>query len=127
MRGTHQRSQRNNQLNNQRMASQRINQRNKTARNNATVKKDTQVSYYNKNFKNSPLLPYTKILAYMKTNFSALLKPRNVDQQRVQAQLQRRPRGPESQAAPHRLLQRPLPPPRRREHGGRVRPLDCGC
>jgi hypothetical protein len=70
MRGTHQRSQRNNQLNNQRMASQRINQRNKTARNNATVKKDTQVSYYNKNFKNSPLLPYTKILAYMKTNFN---------------------------------------------------------
>ena len=51
MRGTHQRSQRNNQLNNQRMASQRINQRNKTARNNATVKKDTQVTYYNKNFK----------------------------------------------------------------------------
>jgi hypothetical protein len=59
------RNQRNNQLNNQRMTSQRINQRNKTAR-----RKDTQVSYYNKNFKNSPLLPYTNILAYMKTKFN---------------------------------------------------------
>lgn len=41
------------------------NQRNKTVRRN-----DTQVSYYNKKFKNSPLLPYTKIMAYIKTNFN---------------------------------------------------------
>ena len=53
-----------NQINNQRSVNQRI----KTARKNTTVKKDTQVSYYNKNFKNSPLLPYTNILAYIKTN-----------------------------------------------------------
>ena len=44
---------------------QRNNQSNKTVR-----KKDTQVSYYNKNFKNSPLLPYTNMLAYMKTKFN---------------------------------------------------------
>jgi hypothetical protein len=49
---------------------QRNNQRNKTVRRNPPVRKDTQVSYYNKNFKNSPLLPYTKILAYIKTNFN---------------------------------------------------------
>jgi hypothetical protein len=59
------RNQRNNQLNNQRITNQRINERNKTVR-----RKDTKVGYYNKNFKNSPLLPYTKIIEYVKTNFN---------------------------------------------------------
>jgi hypothetical protein len=59
------RNQRNNQLNNQRIVNQRINERNKTVR-----RKDTQVNYYNKNFKNSPLLPYTNIISYVKTNFN---------------------------------------------------------
>lgn len=35
-----------------------------------TYKKDTQVSYYNKKFKNSMTLPYTNILAYMRNNFN---------------------------------------------------------
>ena len=60
------RNQRNNQLNNQRITNQRI----KTVRRNPPVRKDTQVSYYNKNFKNSPLLPYTNIISYVKTNFN---------------------------------------------------------
>lgn len=37
---------------------------------NKTVKKDTTVSYYNKNFKNSMTLPYTNILVYMRNNFN---------------------------------------------------------
>ena len=51
------------------------NQRNKTVR-----RKDTQVSYYNKNFKNSPLLPYTNILAYIKTNFNEYFVLKNMEQ-----------------------------------------------
>jgi hypothetical protein len=39
-------------------------------RNNKTVRKDTQVSYYNKQFKNSLSLPYTNILSYIKNNFN---------------------------------------------------------
>jgi hypothetical protein len=53
------------------------NNKNKTVRRNTTGKKDTQVSYYNKKFKDSQLLPYTNILSYIKTNFNEYYNLKN--------------------------------------------------